>query len=143
MPAATSHSQQPPSHQMSKAPMAVYARSSVALNHPSASISVLGTQLCTEHDSSTMRSDLPAQTSDAVHHATFPATSANLYRHINEALDLAAQVSPFPFLRVRIPSVLAPLAAENTPLGGIGRDGHRFDQGQALRLVEPGALALA
>lgn len=31
IPAATSHSQQPPSHHISKAPVATYARSSVAL----------------------------------------------------------------------------------------------------------------
>lgn len=78
-----------------------------------------------------------------MHHAALATPSPNLHGHIDKAFDLAPQVSALALLGIRVSSVLAPLAAEHTALGGIGRDGNALDQGQALRLVEPGAFALA
>lgn len=74
-----------------------------------------------------------------MHHPAFPTPPTDLDRHVDEALDLAPQVAPLAGGRVRVPAVLAPLAAEDAALGGVGGDGDAADQGQALGLVEPGA----
>jgi hypothetical protein len=73
-----------------------------------------------------------------MHHPSLSLAAPDFSRHVDKTLHLALQIP------VRdIAAVLAPLARENAPLGGVGW--HRGDwiaeEGQACGFVEPGAFA--
>jgi len=75
-----------------------------------------------------------------MHHATFPFPAANFRRHVDEAFHLSVEIT------VRsIPSILAPLTAEDAALRRCfrhGWDGITYEW-QSLRLIEPGPFATA